>query len=351
MTAIANPIGAWWYALRDALARPHGGERASLDLCWRALRERYAVIDPRVLRRLDLPWSGTATQLRNAAAAIVPQFVEPRVWDGSPVLPSLTVDRWREVARASRLDVPMFASGYGKARRGDYTFLGFYQQIYRAINVLRWTKAAPTWTANGETNQRGASWEGTGGTETWAEIKALLETEWNANAPTGPFTSAPWAYSIGKNPAENFAGTEMGARYAYAQLSGIPTTFKCAREFFAWAETSPSLYNDGTEVTGPFTDPNGGTHHDPPNTIRVNYANANNEGLLYRKFKSFSTHGPSNSATQLSFKLGSSNHPEWCDAPVEIPASHYEFKYKGYKVTAEAAILKWDVAGGFTFVD
>jgi hypothetical protein len=158
-------------------------------------------------------------------------------------------------------NLPTVVNAYGRLRKGDYHTLYLHEQMYAGIDALRWTQHSHLWTSLSENNHR----DGSGGGEFsdgpgppsvwWGDTVDQMQADWATGATNVP-TGVPHAYgTYGSN--HDWDGTEysapgasasMESQYMYGEVSGVPTVFNHAADWYAHAVIAPGDPEEG--VTG-----------------------------------------------------------------------------------------------------
>lgn len=206
---------------------------------------------------------------------------------------------------------------YGNIQEGDIIGLWLFQDLYAVLNVLVWTAdGIPSWSAEAEDNTRQGDndWD-----VLWADAKTNAEADWPnllsfdqyPEAGTGGFCS-------------NITGqynAELWRAYAYLKGTVHAGDLANAAEFYAYAE----IEGADTRVF----DANG---DDVQEDVWSHWRTQNN-----------AAGAPGDRDILSGAALGGTDKPTWCTAPPPAENSR-----RGYAVTDECVVWRWNVAGGLT---
>jgi len=241
-------------------------------------------------------------------------------------------------------NLPTYVRRYGRFMVGDAIPSETFDELYRALNALRWVKWPASWAASAVDGVDENNTCGGGGTDSGTmdgdcvdhpESGAKAFAEGHYTCAVGGAT-APYAFSIssftqfgfGVCPTDGCHEYEIDRAYAYLQVDNIVNRQACAVDYYAFA-----LGPGGTEVTAGCV---GGT--------RVVF-NANGDAVSYKSWSLFDSASAAVRTTDRK-RLGGTG----------IPAGSYEdgvtcgHRVEGYSVNDQCAILRWDVTGGFVFI-
>lgn len=247
---------------------------------------------------------------------------------------------------------PDIVTSYGKCRKGDYVFTNTFNEIYRCLNVLVWTKTNIGWKSRldddvSENNYKDAlSFVGTDCENYDCDAAKVLGVDcWNTGMCSSYYfddvPSPPFAVASLGNYCDGVGHAALSRAYGYAEVT-VPTKW-CNRDidFFAYATTINGDEYDFACFKNTFS----------------NYG----DDVLYNLYSKFAT----DSSNTLTVKklLGSMTIPAWGTCPPVIdfmgdgdPVSDcqltsFAISTSSYEVTNQYAIVKWDVTGGFVYVD
>lgn len=349
-----------------------------VELSRRAVAERFWAVGREMPTGLDTPG-----HLWRACEEIVPLYVPRGIYTGRRSINTFTIDRWRRVALRTpdSLGIGPASSiaAYGRARRGDYAPLGFFEELYRAINALTWTKRTFAFDPQGEPNRR----TGGGGfargepLDYEQSIDSLIDAAMNGGtvgpdpgelligalevydaATTEPYwgtvAGAPRAYALtGHRHDSCHAGHAMNVYdigvgvegvYSYGLINSIPAYIAHSVDWMAqgWIDSGNADPSDGL-TPGPGY--GSARTYSPQGT-----------GLPFRAFGIFGTSGPEKIEEQYSPQLGSHDHPALEYPPFSAECdnttpSWESSNFNGYYAALPTAILKWAGEGGMIFAD
>lgn len=233
-------------------------------------------------------------------------------------------------------NAPTTALGFGRFRKGDCVFGHLLRELRNGIKKQKWTQAGASWTQNGENAGRLGEFIGSAGA-TWADAKAFAEDMWDDDL-TSSSETVPMAQSGGTHDfVDGAEGLILQRAYAYAQVTGIPTCLNSTLTVWGKAGTSTGATTE---------DPDGGSNDD------ADTFDANGDGFALNQWRQVYTDTPNNSATRISSRIGNRTaKPTWVSEPIGTAMGNNTVtKRRGYKVLDQRALLKWDVAGGLSFV-
>jgi hypothetical protein len=321
----------------------------------------------------------------------------------------LVVDRGDDVVRTgvpdpvpfhfnSSENLPTIVRRFGNFQKRDYAdYCEFYNQLYRAINAMVWTKSGVTWHSSEdpeveiELNRKtdpekllGATPEtpaggpcelpGHAGTTASALMDENVD-EFNGDVPGWPpEETTVEASGPMKNRTFGIRGTaeEMDAgllaQYAWADVTdppeGVPLGFLHATDVYVLSG-GPKIAHPG-EVTPRYSD-------DPPEFFPGNGVDvagsyfhfafdAQGDNVIDGKWTAITSTAPQ--ATFDRVKVGSNTAPP--NSPTLPLTSELTYSYEsdfelcfldswggnvGYSTVDEVAIFRWDVAGGMSFIE
>lgn len=260
---------------------------------------------------------------------------------------------------------PDHLTRYGRVRKGDVITSDLLTELYNAINELVWTKTSFGWTSKGNgVDDEDNEWALASpplDTEIYylafGDLQSVVNTQWddgsgftdNGVAPRAfSYTYGGWVEDIDAPGTYIWvywflpslggsSGTSAGRRYAYAQIDDNTLATILAHEVDFYAFAGINAINTAADATVP----------------DIYTFDANGDDVLYRKYSLWDTIGPSNDSGHISAALGNTAlpQPNWAATPT---ANNYptgsDATFKGYDVLNWAAVVRWDVSGGFTYV-
>ncbi len=375
-------------------------ESVAAEACW-----RYEIIEP----EYGTVWKFSTTQPTDGRRwfkiATGKYWVQPRGADATRLGVTSALDFHED----QRENLPTVVKRYGPMRKGDYVNTYALTQMYKAINRLRWTKIGVTWSSRNDLNSdlsggtaqnNHIEWEGTGAEAYlcaegddccpyWPRLQGFVDDALAAY-PTPP-TSGTITVTEATSSAprkEVLVGTGMtvtfsdkNATYAYAYVVGIPTIIACDADLYTYTDYLDDPYDESCPED--LTLPDCVTYPPYSNTtdnINGSYWDDFGDPVLQSAWEIWNTAdfgGPLKTPIRHSDIIGSwdtlqgewpdpmpcfqdgcdpasCNADEICptDCNVERTCDFCQTSNnKGYIVENQFAILKWDVAGGLTFVD
>jgi hypothetical protein len=253
-------------------------------------------------------------------------------------------------------NLPTYVKRYGLYMVGDAITVPLYNELYACFNVLRWFKGGGAWSGEAvdgtPENNCGATSGNDCGTldpTTCADTgisscgggpgaKAGAEAGWGASltscAGGQPYANTTGTFSAFGSmpcPADGCHSYSINRLYSYLQVDGICTRMACAVEYFNYG--APPV---GSAVTAGCS------------TGTEVVFNANGDIVSNGLWRSFGSDGAAVRSTSRK-KLGTAalpagQYPSGTGSPV--CHTHQE----GYSVIDQATIVKFDVAGGFTYI-
>jgi hypothetical protein len=308
-------------------------------------------------------------------------------WDGTKwIVPTGNDPRGAPWHDDGTENLPHKVKRYGRLVKGDYIAIHLFDELYRAINLLRWTRSGLGWSNRyDEFNAKTAQGvEAPNLSHTYCEGFCVYTTEADAvaaanaqhdygwtNVPPGGYvplaywfkdtTARPWKISGNSGFASFIDGTRdwgalqdwsSSARFGWAKTSGVPQFMNVAIDFFAFAAITPDDLPAGTFWT--HSDPYDGYHG---GSMAV-FDNNGDDNLRYRRWSRFA--GGVETSTPGEYwadtVLGSVALPTQAQylSPAPFSSSGGELSgttsVRGYAVTSELTICRWDVNGGMNFV-
>jgi hypothetical protein len=239
------------------------------------------------------------------------------------------------------LNCGTIVKAYGLHRKRDVLDNVIWLQWYRGNNVLWLMRKSPTWTNNGEVNRwAGGPWDSFDGSDSWSDVKGFIDDQYTADAGLSVDGARPHAFSFGST-GTNWTGTFLQKLYAYGKLTGLNTCFASSKIFLAKCAVISSGQPVGHYAGGLF----GAENH-----TDIAFDGGSN-GLLLDQWKSWYTSPPNRDGTYITSTpvgSGKSPSPTWCDQPQMTLDVHGKpvDKYLGHVVSAEAALLNFNVPGG-----
>lgn len=297
----------------------------------------------------------------------------PTLWvegDGKVYRRNDSNTAWEEIEKPYSTK-PKTISKYGLVERGDYFTVTVANEIFRGIDVLRWTLGSADFRNktydtddiddHGEYNQHaGASlqiydpdhW-------TWSDGVDAADGNRCGDYPVG-WDCLPDVQAEGGSPHQVARGEWSGdgllipkldAAYFYGRAGSIPRgipgshSLSCDVDFMNWATLGVNnggefgdagdtyLYNELEEVT---------------RSSHVAWDDLDQE-VYFRKWRVWDTI-PGTEPIRWSEALGSNDKPPWCASPdIMSPPETQEYgdSQRGYKVAGITTIRRWDT--GMTF--
>ena len=261
---------------------------------------------------------------------------------------------------------------FGRFMARDYINRELINDIWRAIDKLRWTAHPYAWTSREdpdvpEDNRKysvlgdgfadGGNTDGLGSRRRWQPCGRASRPMPRAisipNRPARP--GKPRATTLGNTTSYpsttdgrySLLTVQFDARYAYGRAQNIPRLLaSSAIDFYAYA----SRINGGDDTSTTTT----GTEYGLPTTYITDAVFDDfGAGLPNRLWKKIHTDG-SGAATVQTPRIGSidySHWPAWTAPPAFGDGTNWA-KSQGldYAVTNWTAIIRWDVYGGMEFV-
>ncbi len=232
-------------------------------------------------------------------------------------------------------NLPTIVTAFGLFRSGDISQSpDYWQQLYKSVDVLRWIKAAPTYSDTADGYRVSGTFSGDVEDPVIADMKALVEAGWDA-ATNGTGSGPPFAWaSIQFHPGD-VSIAEM-QRSASTLTVAIPTQ-QLAHQSEMWLKGGIDSIDE----------PEGPKLADSSITL---YFDANGTGMVYRAFGKSNVSAVSNSASDSVVVGGpvpitSGNKPNWPSDPGD-----QETHFAGCYAIDKTAIIKFDVANGLTYV-
>jgi hypothetical protein len=180
-----------------------------------------------------------------------------------------------------------------------------------------------------ENNARGSQWDGDASTIATATSQ-YNDTEAGLNPtedPSPPYASVR-AYGVGDNQQGTYS---FQREYAYPTISSVAATFASVADYYAHADSltpNPAHFDEF-------------------------YFDDNGDDVLEDAWSLFNSSGPAFDNDRIGGILGNASLPIPADPP-EWFISDPEFKrtFRGWiLVDAVQCILRWNVGGGFTYVE
>ena len=217
---------------------------------------------------------------------------------------------------------------YGNPVAGDVVIPENFNEVYRALNIMVWTKHAGTFDRNGENNYRKSNIASTYGTE--AAAKAAAEADFNAYTATSNANNPLASYTVHQTAGSQW-GAELWRVYQYCAFSSI----------YAGLNHIMEAYVPGTTLQGGFTS----------NVYDAQGDTLNGHAIYQTNFNLVETMASSATATRLGAtkigKNGATDYPP--NAPASPGAS--ETNAKGWEIqSTPTGIARWNIASGFTYV-
>lgn len=236
---------------------------------------------------------------------------------------------WMEDSRGNLPDVKV---AYGKLMKGDYITRELFVEIKAAIDSLAWIRFdVGSWVSGPlgtELNQKSGL---QCGDPTWPGAQAKALEIYNSPASLTSYGAPPFADGSGfGQSAEYFAKADR--RQAY----WVPARFGTRR-----LSHSVEFYNYGT-LDAQDTPPQENINLDTP------YLQFNDHGdpVSYHLWRLWGSLGAANTYERMSPLMGSLANPNFGAAP-NTNGLFCHFQYYVYNT---CIIVKWDVAGGMTYV-
>lgn len=291
---------------------------------------------------------------------------------------------------------PDVLEGAGFIRRDDIITAQSINETVALINHLRWTQSAINWVNpdSEPSTGSGSCSIGPGGidSDSWSDYTGGVAGNWS----TGVGSGAPFGYSEGEFECEGYTEsmTDWGLQYgvpgtgatgatqkAKGQVGSLaqgivspldtrfdPHTVACEVDYLTYAGLD-SLDDAPYSTSGVYQ--RDGVTPGPPNFIGLlGSAAFDNQGIddiAYHTWKKFSTSGPAVSDTQTSPDWLGSDSPPPDPAPDPlppapdiwpVPSDHSQVNlggsgqtYLGWGIVGATGLIRWDVSGGFSFVD
>lgn len=255
--------------------------------------------------------------------------------------------------------------GFGRMRKGDYIYhnpandTGTFIEMYKVLNVLRWTITEVGWLSRfdpevPETNYK-ETYSPNALNPTLDDAKDIADASWGATGPPGfegieyeeagpPYITSSMVY----NGTPGDWGAGKAGRYAYPVVTGIPTLIACDVDVYTYGAISSLDPDDNPTM---------------PNALVFESFGFPISFREWQRWDGVDFGGPSTLATRKGTAIGSvSSPPGWpsvepvddYDDPTTIPDESPNFptaSVGGAAVVDQFAILRWDVAGGLTYVD
>ena len=253
---------------------------------------------------------------------------------------------------------------YGRFMKGDYIAHHIWDELYKALNALVWTKKALTWTnahngVSGEPNRWLYSETGGGG-DFLAE--PLQKFYWN-NADEGAvyWAEKRWNELGGPSPS----GGTLNSIAPHCTYAGVCTPDVRTSQYTysanldrAWAYGtigSSAVSNlmahslDWYVYMGIDSDNPVASTNEPTLAEFDNNGDDDGGSFQYRKWTKYDSSGPSNTTQYISNACGNQNFglPDRCTEPPQ--SSGVTTSVRGYYALDGCAIIKWDVTNGFKY--
>lgn len=245
-----------------------------------------------------------------------------------------TAGAWVINANPRRAE-PDFITRYGRYSLNDYAGVHLQEELYKGINALRWIKIAFGWhnfdaSMVEEDNEQQYTQFGIASEAEWDAVWPIAQMGYGATAPNPADNQGPLCYASGGihfvDPAQGGATLRRSYAYGHATTTEI---FTPEIDFYNFAEKLN------------------------PNPVAPNLSafDANGDDVTENLFNLFETVTPTNglAVTSQFGSLDEPNNPPTFPGQPSDPDSY--FSHKGYVITDETAIARFDVAGGFTYVD
>ncbi len=239
---------------------------------------------------------------------------------------------------------------FGLIQKGDSINRHVEDELYALLNRIVWTKAIPTWTANGENNVNepfidpgiGASGfsDQAGADAMWAYMIGEGDVAIASNTPTSAEGQPPYVHTAGSLEATG-SYIEVGRAYSYAKDSGVPNLMAHSTEFYNYAILTADNLELGTLAPAP-----------PTHGHKYEFIN-DGDPVAHRVWTSWNETAPVQDDEVLSTKLGDIDLPEWVSQPEwdSIDGTQYVNRnVGGYYASGVVAIRKWNVPGGLRYV-
>jgi RHS repeat-associated protein len=185
------------------------------------------------------------------------------------------------------------------------------EELHRAIGRMQYSRAAGTWTANGEMNKRSAQgWE-----NSWAAAMQTAQTGYDAGEGyTEEAAPHVCAYGDRYRSSGRVYVADVTRRCACLRVSGLAAGFPHALSFY--------LRGDALQA-------------DPYYFTLIAF-DANGDGVQQGAWSKWDETSSSTEATITSARFGSLSVPTWC---VEPPKG--QVSVRGYAVGAQTAVIRW----------
>jgi len=248
--------------------------------------------------------------------------------------------------------LPHVRKAYGWMNRLDVVSLKTWLELWKMLDLLRWTQRGVGWTsravaATAELNYMdpyvdpgvGAAADGT--PEWWQANMVPAIAAAYACDPALYSPPCPWPTEQDATPPRVFGSGSLGftaadvvvqSSYAYGLATGLPTVMARSVEFLAWGQI------DATD-TAPFVSPDG---------LSATNFNAYGFDLTYHKYGTYAI-APASTAAEVRSpaKLGHIDAPAIESPPPAVfPNSSYRFS--GAYAARPTIVLRFDVPGGLT---
>gem|GEM_PF-3347097 len=320
-----------WSDLRGRLPAP------ALEALRLALIERAEAAGEQVpdlllpaLEPGQVPLAAWAEAVDMLAGQLIPRFVNHHDsggnWDGLPECAPLWTEP--ELLAASGVPERLTCTKHGLLRAA------WGQQYHDILNQLRWTRASAEIPAGSfERGQDRTSGSPSVWRPTWLEV--LPSRDWqNPGEVTGGLDTRPLSWAFG---TYHYSNKEYaGARYRYRarfHASGLAPTLAHAADLYLMART--------------FT---------PWLGFAVNEFDDNGEGWAEDQWQLHQTFAAAAMPERVSGWVGQNpvNNPPgvWpVEPPHELAGFGQSYTGRGFVVDQGCWVLRWDVVGGFLFID
>ena len=249
---------------------------------------------------------------------------------------------WNKVGTYAQMRglAPTAVRRYGMIRKNEYISAEMIEDLYTGLNYLIWTRGGVAWHNYGrgqgslppvpENNSKSIIQIGIASQAEWDIIWPIIVGNYDLIDAEPLDNTAPLAVSSGNihfaDPASG--GATLIRYYAYAHTT-VPEFFSCTVEMYC--------------------KPRRHTPEASPPDISVFDNNGDSVGETENAFHRFSTPSVLDGLA-VSDQIGNldvPNNPPPFPGEPEDPDIY--FSDKGYLITEETAIVKWNVGGGFTY--